>query len=121
MLFFNIKRILEVRGIDQHYRWLVSNGFVPQTATTWLKHRIGYIKPDHMERLCHLLNCTPNDLFEWRADANSIVPDGHALHTLKHDQPAKSFAQMTHDIPADKMEKLREILAELKGGEDANG
>jgi hypothetical protein len=40
--------------------------------------------------------------------------------TLKRDQPAKSFAQMTHDIPADKLEKLREILAELNHGEDTD-
>ena len=32
MLYFDIKRILKTRGIDEPYRWLVKNGFVPQTV-----------------------------------------------------------------------------------------
>ena len=82
MLTFEIKRILKTRGIDEPYRWLVKNGFVPQTVNSWLKYELGYIKPDHLERLCLLLNCTPNDLFDWREDGKTVVHDTHALRTL---------------------------------------
>jgi hypothetical protein len=50
-----------------------------------------------------------------------LVPDGHALRSLKRETPARSVADMTRDIPADKLEKLSEMLEELKeGGEDTN-
>ena len=113
MLVLNVERLLGLRGIENPYRFLVRNGFVPQTATNMVQKKTVQIHPARLERLCRILNCTPNDLFEWRPDANSVLPDSHALHTLKRDQTAKSFAEMTRDIPADKMEKLREILAEL--------
>jgi hypothetical protein len=58
---------------------------------------------------------TPNDLFEWREDTNTVVAAGHALRSLKRETPARSVAEMTRDIPADKLEKLNEMLAELKG------
>lgn len=39
-------------------------------------------KPDYLERLCLLLNCTPNDLFDWSEDGKTVVHDTHALRTL---------------------------------------
>lgn len=114
MLIFNIKRILEMRGVSEHYRWLVRNGFVPQTATTWTKYQIGYVKPEHIEKLCVLLNCTPNDLFEWREDDKTILPESHALRSLKRDKDARSATELLRDIPADKLEKLASLVDQLK-------
>ncbi len=57
---------------------------------------------------------TPNDLFEWREDSKTVVHDARALRTLKREAPARSVADMTRDIPADKLEKLSEMLAEVK-------
>jgi hypothetical protein len=39
------------------------------------------------------------------------------LCSLKRETPARSVAEMTRDIPADKLEKLGDILAELKNNE----
>ncbi|MBA3769380.1 MAG: hypothetical protein H0X08_02560 [Blastocatellia bacterium] len=41
----------------------------------------------------------------------------HALRTLKREAPTRSVADMTRDIPADKLEKLGEMLAQLKNSE----
>ena len=118
MLYFDIKRILKTRGIDEPYRWLVKNGFVPQTVHSWLNYQLGYIKPDHLERLCLLLNCTPNDLFDWREDGKTVVHDTHALRTLIKQ---KNDIQTTlRELPLDKLEKLGEMLAELNGDEQTN-
>ncbi len=87
--------------------WLVANGFVPQTVHSWLNYQLGYIK-----RLCLLLNCTPNDLFDWREDGKTVVHDTHALRTLIKQ---KNDIQTTlRELPLDKLEKLGEMLAELK-------
>ena len=87
-----------MRGIERPYTFLVKYGFAAQTATDWSQNYIGCVRAEKLEKLCMLLNCTPNDLFEWREDNKTVVPDGHALR----------------DIPADKLEKLGEMLAELK-------
>lgn len=109
MFFLNLKRVLEMRGIDRPYGFLLKNGFSAQAATNWSQNAVGCIKPEQMETLCMILNCTPNDLFEWREDGKTVVPEGHALRSLK-----KSNTHLAlRDIPADKLEKLGEMLAEL--------
>ena len=116
MLSFNLTRLLKLRGIERHYTWLVRNGFAPQTAVRWSKNEIGYVRPEQMERLCLLLNCTPNDLFDWREDAQKHVHDTHALRTLTK-TPSDLPAQL-RELPLDKLEKLGEMIAELKSSED---
>ena len=120
MLYFDIKRILKTRGIDEPYRWLVKNGFVPQTVHSWLNYQLGYIKPDHLERLCLLLNCTPNDLFDWREDGKTVVHDTHALRTLTKQAPDTSLQRALSELPLDKLEKLGEMLAELQSKDEQN-
>ena len=118
MLTFEIKKILKVRGIDEPYRWLVKNGFVPATVHSWLNYQLGYIKPDHLERLCLLLNCTPNDLFDWREDGKTVVHDTHALRSLTKQ---KNDIQTTlRELPLDKLEKLGEMLAKLRSSDEQN-
>jgi len=113
MLDFNIKRLFDQRGIDKPYTFLVKRGFVAQTATNLANNQVGYIKPAQMEKLCLLLNCTPNDLFDWRPDKNDSISDNHALRSLVRTQNATSVAQLVNDIPADKLEKLAEMVTNL--------
>jgi len=63
-----------------------------------------------------LLNCTPNDLFDWREDGKTVVHDTHALRTLIKQ---KNDIQTTlRELPLDKLEKLGEMLAELKSKDE---
>ena len=87
---------------------------MPQTATRWAKNEIGYVRPEQMERLCLLLNCTPNDLFDWREDGKTVVHDTHALRTLT--KQTNDIQTTLRELPLDKLEKLGEMLAELKNG-----
>ncbi len=113
MLYFNLTRLLKLRGVERPYSWLVANGFVPQTAVNWSKNQIGYVRPEQMEKLCLLLNCTPNDLFDWREDGKTVVHDEHALRTLTKTAPDTSVQNAVRELPLDKLEKLGEMLAEL--------
>lgn len=105
-----------MRGIERPYTFLVKNGFSAQAATTWSQNQVGCIKPSQIETLCRLLNCTPNDFFEWREDNKTVIPDGHALRTLKKSNSNLSL----NELPLDKLEKLGEMLAELKSGDEQN-
>lgn len=86
MLFINIKRAMRLRGIDNHYHFLLNLGFVPSTANNFLRGQVEHLKLDQLERLCLALNCTPNDLLEWRPAENQATPDAQALIKLKRNQ-----------------------------------
>lgn len=120
MLRFNLKRVLELRGVERPYSWLVRNGFVPATASNWARNQIGYVKPEQIERLCLLLNCTPNDLFEWRDDGRNVLAETHALRSLARGSATRSVSELARDIPADKLEKMIDTLADWKA-EPAGG
>ena len=114
MLYFNIKRILDLRGIDKPYAFLAKNGFASQTATNMINNRVGHIKPAQMEKLCLLLNCTPNDLFDWQPDKNTSVPDNHALKSLVKEKESLSISELVKSLPVEKLGKLGEIVQGLK-------
>ena len=99
-----------MRGIERPYSFLVNNGFSAQAATSWSQNQVGCIKPSQIETLCTLLNCTPNDFFEWREDNKTVIAEGHALRTLKKSTNNLAINQ----LPLDKLEKLSEMLAGLK-------
>ncbi|CAN5587913.1 hypothetical protein BH10ACI1_BH10ACI1_08850 [soil metagenome] len=113
MLYFNIRRLLDLRGIDKPYAFLVKNGFVSQTATNMINNQVGHIKPQQMEKLCLLLNCTPNDLFDWRPDKNMVVPDNHALRSLTKEK-SSSITEMVKDLPVEKLGQLEALVNNLK-------
>ena len=64
MLQLNLKRIFKARGIEQPYKFLAQNGFVPFTAHKYKNGKVEHMRLDHIEKLCTVLNCTPNDIFE---------------------------------------------------------
>ncbi len=57
-------------------------------------------------------SCTPNDLFDWRQDGKTVVHDTHALRTLTKQK--NDIRTTLRELPLDKLEKLGEMLIELK-------
>ena len=109
---------MDITGVERPYSWLVANGFVPQTATRWAKNDIGYMRPQQIEKICLLLNCTPNDLFDWRDDGKTVVHDTHALRTLTKPPPDTSVKRALSELPLDKLEKLGEMINQLNASND---
>jgi DNA-binding Xre family transcriptional regulator len=65
MLKINVRKVMEARGIFTPYKFMVKNGFTPTTATKISNGDVEYLRLEYIERLCTLLNCLPNDLFDW--------------------------------------------------------
>lgn len=106
-----------MRGIENPHTFLMKNGFVSQTAWNLANNQASYIKPDQMEKLCILLHCTPNDLFEWQPEANFANAETHPLKALVREQPAKNISELVKDLPVEKMSELEEIIKNLKNAE----
>ena len=109
MLIFNLLQVLRVRWIRQPYGFLVRNGISPNLAHKMANEKVRAIRLDHIEKLCHLLNCTPNDLFRFTPDKAQVVPPGHALHRLAHkedEQRAVEWLTALHNLPLEELQKL---------------
>lgn len=118
MLKYNIKRVLELRGIERPHSFLMKNGFASQTARNLVTNSMVHIKPGQIEKLCLLLNCTPNDLYEWKPDANVPVAENHPLKELKREKPAQNIAQMVKDLSVEKLGELESMINQLKRSDD---
>lgn len=114
MLNFNLKRILEMRGVDKPFSYLVDKGFYRTVASKLVNNKVVNIKVSHIERLCRVLNCTPNDLFEWQPKENDLLGANHPLNTLIREKSAADFVRMYKEIPLDKLDKVEEFIAQLK-------
>lgn len=55
---------MRLRGVDNHYEFLRSLGFVKSTARKVINDEPFIVKLEQIEALCIALNCTPNDLLE---------------------------------------------------------
>ena len=117
MLYYDVKRLLALRGIERPRTFLIKNGFASQTTDNFINNNAVHIKPEQIEKLCVLLNCTPNDLFTWKPDDGAPVPENHPLKPLFRAAPAKSIARLVRDIPAEKLGRLEELINDLKNEE----
>lgn len=118
MLDLNVTRVLNLRGITQQkYGYLTKNGFIRSTSSKLLNNQTWQVRFSILERLCLLLNCTPNDLFEWRPDENQTVNENTALKVLIRKEKTEAISQIVKDIPLEKLERAREMLARLKDEE----
>ncbi len=114
MLKFNPKRILGLRGIGKPVGFLVRMGFDYPQASRFLKAASPSVKIKHIEQLCIALNCTPNDLFEWKSDGEKILADGHSLNVLNRGEGTKNLQEMVKDVPSDKLALIEDLLDALK-------
>ena len=113
MLIFNPKRIFGLRGIERPNNFLVRNGFTAMIASRLLANGLPHVKVGNVGRLCELLNCTPNDLFDWKPAANTTLPENHALKTLVREDPVH-LTELLKDIPAEKLADLHAMIDELR-------
>ena len=113
MFTLNLARVLRLRGIENHQKFLIKLGFSPQPAYNFLNGVAAQIKFDQLERLCLALNCTPNDLFEWQPDAQQqAVADTHSINSLKK----KDLPALLKDVPLERFDEIANMLNDLKNG-----
>jgi len=113
MLYYNFKKMFDIRGIINPYKFLIKHGFSTSKAS--------YIANDHYsslslvatEQLCLILNCTPNDLLEWKPEENATYRDDAALNKLIRND-LKNVSQLMEDVPTDKFPELLSAFEEVK-------
>lgn len=116
MLIFNVRRVINMRGIERAYTYLFNSGFTHTTSSCLATGRVASVKIKHIGKLCQMLHCTPNDLFEWETNAKNPLPEDHPLNALVKEEIPMNVRKLLKDIPLEKMSEVENLLKGLKDG-----
>ncbi len=104
---------MEARGIFNPYKFMVKQGFTPTTATKITNGDVEYLRLEYVERLCSLLNCLPNDLFEWIPNERKEDNAAHPLYSIKKNDASMNLPEILKGLPMDKLRQVEEMLKKM--------
>ena len=110
MLAFNFTRIFKARGIDKPFSYLVKGGYSDNFATRIVNNRMQRLNLTDIEKLCELLQCTPNDLLEWIPDSKDSTNDNHPLISIKRSNKVFQLTQILNSVPLDKLSEIENLI-----------
>lgn len=113
MLYFNYKRLFELRGIKNPFKYLMENGFSRAKAYKITSSYPTSMKLDNIDKMCTLFSCTPNDILTWVPNKDSQIPENHPLQKLKKVE-VLNFTSITKDVPVSQIPELLKSLQEAK-------
>lgn len=113
MIKMNISYLLTLRGIKKPYSFLLKNGFSNHKIYKLLRDEGKSIQYKDIEHLCVIFNCTPNDIFEWKAGGNLNVPENSPLKKLIR-KPADDYSNLTKSFSPTELLKLNEQIIRIK-------
>ena len=103
-----------MRDIERPYSFLKKHGFGHMSASKFANNQVIQPHLAHIEHLCRILHCTPNDLFEWIPETGSdAIDDAHPLNTLKREKK-QGLKNLIKEVPLDKLSELEEFIAGMK-------
>ena len=110
MLTLNLQPIFKARGINKPYSYLVSSGFASYTAHNLLNAKTVTFRLSHIDKLCSILNCTPNDLLAWTPNPKQKLDGTHPLTRLKNQNTDLNWQDTIKTIPLDQLSEIVKII-----------
>jgi DNA-binding Xre family transcriptional regulator len=112
MLSFNLQPIFKVRGIDKPYSFLVKSGMTPHAANTILNSSTRTFRLDHIEHLCKVLFCEPNDLLHWKPESGEQFSENFPLKKLSKIENAENWKQTLATMPLSELKEITKKITE---------
>lgn len=110
MLSLNLKPIFQARGIERPFSFMVKAGISPSSANAILDGSTRTFRLDHIELLCKILICEPNDLLLWTPNKDQQYSNDHPLFNLQQQDSFKDLKQTMATIP---YKQLKEITKQI--------
>ena len=121
MLYLHLDDLLDFKGIVKKRSFLAENGFSYLMAHRLLEKNKQKINLNHLELLCEILNCTPNDIMVWQPeDKHSKITKQHNLYKLLSKPKLSNVSNKIMQLPADKINKLQSFLDDLENDVSEN-
>jgi len=111
MLKINYLRMCKIRGIVNPYSFLMKNGFTHYMAHCLINEKSEKIKISQLYKLCCLLNCTPNDLFEYIPKKE--LP-GHPINGLIKEKEVMNYLETIQKMTIPELKKIEDALKKIK-------
>ena len=108
MLTLQIKELCILRGIKAPLTAMRKAGISQQIAFKYLQGKKKNLMIDHIEKLCTLLRCTPNDLFAWTPDNKTQDYPENALQKIRQ----QSLPDLQKVIGRLSLEEVRKRLSD---------
>ncbi len=100
MLEIKFNHILNARGIFNHHKFLLDSGFTSHTASNLLNSDTSSFKLEHIERLCRVLICEPNDILIYHPSKKYPIAATHPLNNLiKNENHTVSMEMTLKSLP----------------------
>ncbi len=113
MLQLDIAGIMNEREISNHNAFLCQNGFSPFIASRLLNNKTKSISFKHLQKLCLLLHCTPNDLYVWNASNNMNNNTNQPLYSLVPIIKKPFMASKLQHLPIEQLRKIKKEIDEV--------
>ncbi len=110
MLKYNFDRVFKARGIDRPFSYLKNAGFTVNMAVNINQSKVARLHVKHLEQLCLLLRCTPNDFMAWEPENRDQVPEDHPLYQIKRNEDQVEITKMLNSIPLDKLGAIKKMI-----------
>ena len=110
MLSLNLQPIFNARGIDRPFTFLVNAGFTRHSATIIINNNTKSLRFKHIELLCKVLFCEPNDLFLWTPEKGEHYAENFPLSKLKKSEPIGNWKETLAKMP---FKDLKEVTKNI--------
>ena len=110
MLTLNLTPIFKARGIEKPYSFLVKAGLSPHSANSAINSKTRVFRLDHIELLCRILVCEPNDLLAWIPEKGQNYSKDHPLLKLKQEITDNNWQQILAAMP---FKELKEVTKDF--------
>ena len=112
MITYNFDRIFKARGIERPFSYLRQAGFSDNFATKIKNNRVARLNLKEIERLCIVLKCTPNDLYEWEPDKDSQIEKDHPIYTIKKSEKTINLTKLMNSVPLGQLDAIEKLIHE---------
>jgi DNA-binding Xre family transcriptional regulator len=113
-LILNIQHICAVKNIERPFTFLRKQGFTHGIATRLLNNKITEINLAHIEKLCLIFNCTPNELFDYKPTQPVEQIKNNPLTAIIKSQQPVNFNELVRSLPLDKLKEIEEEIRKRK-------
>lgn len=117
MLLINLHPIFKARGIEKPYTFLVKAGIAPHTVSRILNNKTRVFRLDHIELLCRVLICEPNDLLIWKPEKAHNLDSKHPLYNLIGEETTENLHETLSKMSYKELKQTTKKIIEQKTAE----
>lgn len=115
MLKYNLTNLFRLRNIRKPHLFLMNAGISRMVAYKFLRDDVHVVRLDHIETLCKVLKCTPNDLFRYIPDKAVNPNDPQPIEKLiKEKEEFVNIPDIMASLNLEEMREFNKIISNYK-------